>query len=70
LLHLFNPEKIVIGGGVSRAGNLLFDPIQRYVEEFVLSEVYLENLEILPAALGDNSGLMGALVLSREICEK
>jgi hypothetical protein len=32
-----------------------------------LSDIYLEDLQILPAALGDDSGLMGALVLSREI---
>lgn len=67
LLHIFNPERIIIGGGVSRAGDLLFDPIRRSVKEYIISEVYLNNMEIVPAALGDDSGLMGALVLSREL---
>jgi glucokinase len=66
ILHIFNPEKIIIGGGVSRAGPLLLDPIRQFLADFVISDVYLENLEIVPAALDDNSGLMGALVLSRD----
>jgi glucokinase len=67
MLHIFNPAMIIIGGGVSRSGDLLFDPIQEYLKDFVLSEVYIENLIITPAALGDDSGLMGALVYSREL---
>ena len=67
LLHIFNVPRIIIGGGVSRAGEILFDPIRKSVSEYVISDIFLENLQILPAALGDDSGLMGALVLSREI---
>lgn len=66
-LHIFNIKTIIIGGGVSRAGEILFAPIRKSVEESVISEVYLDGLQILPAGLGDNSGLMGALVLSRDI---
>ena len=66
-LHIFNIKTIIIGGGVSRAGDILFNPIRKSIEESVISEVYLDGLQIHPAALGDNSGLMGALVLSREI---
>ena len=69
LLHIFNVPKFIIGGGVFKAGDLIFDRIRKSVKEFVISDVYLENLQILPAALGDDCGLMGALVLSREITE-
>jgi glucokinase len=67
LLHIFNTSLVIIGGGVSRAGDLLFEPIRHSVHESVISDVYLDNLQILPAALGDDSGILGALVLSREI---
>ena len=70
LLHLFNTSLVIIGGGVSRAGDLLFNPIRKSVEDHVISDVYVDNLEIVPAKLGDDSGLLGALVLSREIAEK
>ena len=59
LLHIFNIPRIIIGGGVSRAGDLLFDPIRKSIKEYVISEVYLENLQVLPAALGDDFGLDG-----------
>jgi glucokinase len=67
MLHIFNPSMVIIGGGVSRSGKFLFEPISRYIKDFVLSEAYLDGLEIVPASLGDDSGLMGALMLSREI---
>ena len=67
LLHIFNTSLVIIGGGVSRSGDLLFEPIRKSVHESVISDAYLDNLQILPAALGDDSGLLGALVLSREI---
>ena len=66
-LHIFNIKTIIIGGGVSRAGDILFEPIRKSVEDSVISEVYLDGLQILPAGLGDDSGLKGALVLSRDI---
>lgn len=69
LLHIFNVPLIIIGGGVSRAGDMILDPIRKSIKENVISEVFLENLQVLPAALKDNSGLMGALVLSREIAD-
>ena len=68
-LHIFNIKTIIIGGGVSRAGDMIFNPIKKSVEESVISDVYLDDLQILPAALGDESGIMGALVLSREIID-
>jgi glucokinase len=65
LLHLFNPEVVVIGGGVSRIGAPLWDPMMRVVEADALS-VYRQNLRIVPAALGDDSGLLGAALLVHE----
>ncbi len=70
LLHIFDIPIFIIGGGVSKAGDLLFSPIRQSVEDSVISDIYLEGLKILPAALGDDSGIKGALVLSREIADQ
>lgn len=53
------PQKIVIGGGVSQAGELLFNPIRRAVDErvFVMPR---EKVQIVPAALGTYAGMIGA----------
>ena len=65
LLHLLNPEVVVIGGGVSRIGPALWDPMLRVVDSDALT-VYRQDLRILPAALGDDSGLLGAALLVHE----
>jgi len=59
LIHLFNPQMIVIGGGVSKAGDLLFGPIQRVVNQRAM-RVPAQAVKIVPAALGENVGLIGA----------
>lgn len=62
--HTFNPEVFVLGGGVSQLGDLLFDPIRRSLKASIMHRIYLEGLRITPAALGDDSGLVGAMVLA------
>lgn len=63
ILHLFNPEVIVIGGGVSKTGDLLFAPMREAVRTQVMDEAYIENLRIERSALGDDVALVGAAAL-------
>jgi glucokinase len=63
LLHLFNPRMVVLGGSVTKAGALLFDPMWEVLRAKVMPG-YLEGLSIVPAALGDDVGLLGALALT------
>jgi len=66
LAHAFNPEIFVIGGGVSQLGPLLFEPLERAFEDHLISPAYMMNLRIVPAALGDDAGLIGAMVLASQ----
>jgi glucokinase len=66
LVHAFNPEVIVLGGGVSQIGTPLFEPIEQALRENVMHAYYLEGLRLEGAALGDDAGLIGAMVLARE----
>lgn len=66
ILHIFNPSIIVLGGGVSRSGDLLMNPIRKEMEARVMNPHYLDNLTLTTAALGDETGLLGALALARE----
>lgn len=65
LLSLFNPERVVIGGGVSQTGNLLFDAIRSEVRARVQA-AFIRDVGIVPAELGDNAGLLGGLVLEEQ----
>jgi glucokinase len=53
------PQKVVIGGGVSQAGDLLLDPIRKTVAERV-NVTSIEQVQIVRAELGPNAGLIGA----------
>lgn len=58
-LLTISPSKVIIGGGVAAAGDLLLDPIRRMVRERVFL-MPADQVEILTAALGDDAGLIGA----------
>lgn len=61
-VHLFNPERIVIGGGVSNVGDFLFDAMRKRTEELVMPP-YRGTYDIVPAKLGNDVGIMGAAAL-------
>jgi glucokinase len=61
-IHTFNPDVIAVGGGVAKAGPLLFDPVQRVVDRYALS-VPRRAVRILLAELGEDVGLVGAAAL-------
>ena len=60
LVHLFNPQLILIGGGVSSQQALLIDPLARQVRARVMP-AFAQGLEIRPAALANDAGLVGAV---------
>ena len=64
-IMLLNPARIVIGGGISKAGDLLFEPLRAELARQMppWSEA---RVEVQPAALGDDSVLWGALELARQ----
>ncbi len=64
-LHIFNPSIIIIGGGVSQSGSLLFEPAEAAMSKYVMDAGFLIGLQIVKAHLGDDAGLLGALALAR-----
>jgi glucokinase len=63
LLHLFSPEKIIMGGGVSSAFDLLHGDIRAIIDTEAMPPY--RAVEIVPAELGDNAGLIGAALLGQ-----
>jgi len=62
LLYLFNPHMIVLGGSVMKSGDLLMDAMWQAIRTLA-KPAYVEGLTIVPAALGDDVGLLGAAAL-------
>ncbi|MEQ1945653.1 MAG: ROK family protein [Bryobacteraceae bacterium] len=65
-IMLLNPAKIVIGGGISRAGGRLFTPLREELHKQVPGWSRA-RIEVLPAALGTDSVLWGALALAKTL---
>jgi glucokinase len=63
-LLTIGPQRVVFGGGVSAAGELLLDPMRRFVHQRVhLAPV--DQVEFVLAALGDKAGLLGAALWAK-----
>ena len=62
-IMLLNPRRIVIGGGISKAGDRLFVPLRAELGRQITSWS-AARIDVAPAALGDDSVLYGALALA------
>lgn len=64
-IMLLNPERIVIGGGISKAGDALFLPLREELAR-QMPPWSRARVDVQPALLGDDSVLWGALGLARQ----
>ncbi|NEW09533.1 ROK family glucokinase [Paenibacillus sp. SYP-B3998] len=60
---VINPKRFIIGGGVSRAGEILFNPIRETFKKYT-PETAQEGVEIVAATLGNDAGIVGAAGLN------
>ncbi|MGI8920520.1 MAG: ROK family protein [Solirubrobacteraceae bacterium] len=65
IANIFNPELIVIGGGVIAAGELLLTPAREELERRALAP-NAELVRVVPAQFGAEAGMLGAATLARE----
>ena len=65
-IMLLNPSRIVIGGGISNAGDALFVPLRAELDRQI-TDWSGARVDVVPAALGDDSVLYGALALARTL---
>jgi glucokinase len=63
VVNVLTPELGVIGGGVPRAGEGLFEPVRKVLVERALDGL-ARVVSVVPAALGDEVGLVGAIALA------
>ena len=64
IINAFDPEVIVLGGGVSKAGDFLLEPLRKKVAEYVFYKD-LPYAEIKIATLGNDAGIIGAAMLGK-----
>jgi glucokinase len=65
-IMLLNPARVVIGGGISKAGEALFGPLRAELRR-VITDWSAARIDVAPAELGDASVLYGALALAKQL---
>ena len=67
LVNIFNPDIVVIGGGVEKSGEMFMDAVKDSVKKFAFEEP-LNIVKIIPTLLEDNAVMLGAAALAaREV---
>lgn len=62
IVNIFNPDIIVIGGGIVDAGKFLFEPARKIMRKNILSPL-AKNTKVVKAKLGEDAGAIGAALL-------
>jgi glucokinase len=64
LANVLDPDAIVVGGGVADIGELLLEPARRAFVDTIEAPEHRPEVPILPAALGNDAGAIGAAALA------
>jgi len=65
VVNLFNPDAIVIGGGVANAGKILFTRVRETIAKRAMN-VQARRVKVFKAKLGSDAGLIGAAILVKQ----
>jgi len=65
MVNVINPEKIIIGGGISKSGKFIFSPLQKELKKRTMKQ-HLKILKVVKADFVDDAGVMGAASLAME----
>ena len=69
LINIFDPEIVVVAGGLVQLGNVLLDRVRAELPAFVEGAEHRPLPPVVPAALGDRAGAIGAAALARRLVD-
>ncbi|MDP8234316.1 MAG: ROK family protein [Candidatus Saelkia tenebricola] len=69
VVNILNIEKIVIGGGVSAAGQFLFKPLRKFVRVRAM-DIQAKNVKIVKAKFQNKAGIIGSALIAKYALEK
>jgi glucokinase len=68
LVHVFDPSRCVIGGGLVAAGDVVLGPIRKSLSEArLVAPEHRPPVEVVPALLGPQAGAIGAALVARTV---
>ncbi|MCK4539165.1 MAG: ROK family protein [Candidatus Krumholzibacteria bacterium] len=63
IVHILNPDRIAIGGGIAGAGEMILGPARESMKRHLMGDI-LQDIEVVPAVLGNTASFLGAAMLA------
>jgi glucokinase len=64
-ISTLSPDRVVLGGGVMMAGQVIIDTVKKFLPRYTMREM-LEKCDIVAAELGEDAGVIGAAAMAFE----
>ena len=59
-INAFDPEIVIVGGGIAQASSALFDPLRKELDQFEWRPLG-HTVQVIPTSLGERAGAIGAV---------
>lgn len=69
MVNIFQPDELVVGGAISKEGDVIMEPIREYVKEHSYNVGELKRTEVMASRIGGDAGLIGAALLYKNKSE-
>ena len=69
MVNIFQPDELVVGGAISKEGDVIMEPIRKYVKEHSFNVGELKRTKVMASRIGGDAGLIGAALLYKNKSE-
>lgn len=69
MINIFQPDELVIGGAISKEGDVILEPIRKYIDENAFYSSRLKKPKVVISRIGGDAGIIGAALLYRNKTE-
>ena len=69
MVNIFQPDELVVGGAISKEGDVIMEPIREYVKEHSFNVGKLRRTNVMASRIGGDAGLIGAALLYKNKSE-
>lgn len=63
MVNIFQPDELVVGGAISKEGDVIMEPVREYVKEHSFNVGDMKRTKILASRIGGDAGIIGAALL-------
>lgn len=63
MVNIFQPDEIVVGGAISKEGDVIMEPVRKYIEKYSFNVGNMQRTRVLASRIGGDAGIIGAALL-------